>query len=76
MSLFGALVAPVDIKNGVMRDYQVRGLNWMISLYENGLNGILADEMVTLGSLLSIHDGSVLIASRIIGRVWGRRLKQ
>lgn len=28
-----------------MRDYQIRGLNWMISLYENGLNGILADEM-------------------------------
>lgn len=31
--------------NGEMRDYQVRGLNWMISLYENGINGILADEM-------------------------------
>lgn len=30
-----------------MRDYQVCGLNWMISLYENGINGILADEMVT-----------------------------
>ncbi|KAL5459816.1 hypothetical protein EMCRGX_G033193 [Ephydatia muelleri] len=28
-----------------MRDYQIRGLNWMISLYENGINGILADEM-------------------------------
>lgn len=28
-----------------MRDYQVRGLNWMISLYEKGLSGILADEM-------------------------------
>ena len=35
-----------DIKNGLMRDYQVRGLNWMVSLYENGINGILADEMV------------------------------
>ncbi len=35
-----------DIKGGEMRDYQVRGLNWMISLYENGINGILADEMV------------------------------
>ena len=35
-----------DIKNGEMRDYQVRGLNWMINLYENGINGILADEMV------------------------------
>ncbi len=38
----------LDIKNGVMRDYQIRGLNWMISLYENGINGILADEMVRL----------------------------
>ena len=36
-----------DIKNGKMRDYQVRGLNWMVSLYENGINGILADEMVS-----------------------------
>lgn len=36
---------PYYIKNGIMRDYQVRGLNWMISLYENGINGILADEM-------------------------------
>ena len=31
-----------------MRDYQIRGLNWMIGLYENGINGILADEMVCL----------------------------
>ena len=31
-----------------MRDYQVQGLNWMISLYHNGINGILADEMVRL----------------------------
>lgn len=37
--------SPSYIKAGVMRDYQVRGLNWMISLYENGINGILADEM-------------------------------
>ncbi|XP_057313137.1 SWI/SNF-related matrix-associated actin-dependent regulator of chromatin subfamily A member 5-like [Hydractinia symbiolongicarpus] len=37
--------SPSYIKNGTMRDYQIRGLNWMISLYENGINGILADEM-------------------------------
>jgi len=37
--------SPAYIKNGKLRDYQVRGLNWMISLYENGINGILADEM-------------------------------
>lgn len=30
---------------GSMRDYQVQGLNWMISLYENNISGILADEM-------------------------------
>lgn len=28
-----------------MRNYQVDGLNWLISLREHGLNGILADEM-------------------------------
>ena len=38
--------SPHYIKNGVLRDYQIRGLNWMISLFENGINGILADEMV------------------------------
>ena len=37
--------SPSFIKGGKMRDYQVRGLNWMINLYENGINGILADEM-------------------------------
>ncbi|XP_031635008.1 chromatin-remodeling complex ATPase chain Iswi-like [Contarinia nasturtii] len=37
--------SPPYIENGEMRDYQIRGLNWMISLYENGINGILADEM-------------------------------
>lgn len=34
-----------DFITGEMRDYQIRGLNWLISLYENGINGILADEM-------------------------------
>uniref|UniRef100_A0A665UCV8 SWI/SNF related, matrix associated, actin dependent regulator of chromatin, subfamily a, member 5 n=1 Tax=Echeneis naucrates TaxID=173247 RepID=A0A665UCV8_ECHNA len=37
--------SPSYIKTGKMRDYQIRGLNWLISLYENGINGILADEM-------------------------------
>ncbi|PHH79400.1 hypothetical protein CDD82_2413 [Ophiocordyceps australis] len=30
---------------GTMRDYQIAGLNWLISLHENGISGILADEM-------------------------------
>jgi SNF2 family DNA or RNA helicase len=36
---------PKSVKNVVMRDYQLVGMEWLISLYENGLNGILADEM-------------------------------
>lgn len=44
-SVFRFEESPRYIENGEMRDYQVRGLNWMISLYENGINGILADEM-------------------------------
>ncbi|KAF8975497.1 hypothetical protein BGZ46_009074, partial [Entomortierella lignicola] len=37
--------SPAYVKNGTMRDYQIQGLNWMVSLYKNGINGILADEM-------------------------------
>ncbi|CAK0743308.1 hypothetical protein CVIRNUC_001460 [Coccomyxa viridis] len=36
---------PAVIKHGIMRDYQMQGLNWLIHLYDNGINGILADEM-------------------------------
>lgn len=36
---------PSYIQGGVLREYQVQGLNWLISLYENRLLGILADEM-------------------------------
>ncbi|KAI1784329.1 SNF2 family DNA-dependent ATPase [Ganoderma leucocontextum] len=36
--------SPSYIK-GLMRLYQLQGLNWMVSLHHNGLNGILADEM-------------------------------
>ena len=28
-----------------MRDYQLKGVRWMVALYKNGLNGILADQM-------------------------------
>lgn len=39
-------VQPSVIKHGTMREYQIQGLNWLIHLYDNGINGILADEMV------------------------------
>ena len=28
-----------------LKEYQLKGLNWLVSLYEQGINGILADEM-------------------------------
>ena len=30
---------------GKLKEYQVKGLEWLVSLYNNSLNGILADEM-------------------------------
>ncbi|KAL5604447.1 hypothetical protein BROUX41_002417 [Berkeleyomyces rouxiae] len=30
---------------GKLKEYQLKGLQWMVSLYNNNLNGILADEM-------------------------------
>ena len=30
---------------GVLKPYQIQGLEWLVSLYNNNLNGILADEM-------------------------------
>lgn len=37
--------SPTYIHEGQLREYQIQGLNWLISLYENRLSGILADEM-------------------------------
>ncbi|CAH9108266.1 unnamed protein product [Cuscuta epithymum] len=36
---------PSMLRAGTLRDYQIVGLQWMLSLYNNKLNGILADEM-------------------------------
>lgn len=40
-----SFVQPELVTGAKLRDYQLAGVQWMISLYENGLNGILADEM-------------------------------
>jgi len=33
---------PSLLKNGVLRDYQLSGVKWLVHLYENGISGILA----------------------------------
>ncbi|KAJ2795504.1 ATP-dependent DNA helicase Snf21, partial [Coemansia guatemalensis] len=36
---------PSILVGGSLKEYQLHGLEWMVSLYNNRLNGILADEM-------------------------------
>ncbi|KAI0252671.1 SNF2 family N-terminal domain-containing protein [Lactifluus subvellereus] len=36
---------PTLLIGGTLKEYQLKGLQWMVSLYNNRLNGILADEM-------------------------------
>lgn len=33
------------LTGGRLKPYQIKGVKWMISLWQNGLNGILADQM-------------------------------
>ena len=40
-------IQPPLLANGcVLKDYQLEGVRWLTSLFENGVSGILADEMV------------------------------
>ncbi|KAK4373713.1 hypothetical protein RND71_009097 [Anisodus tanguticus] len=34
-----------ELFKGTLKDYQLKGLQWLVNCYEQGLNGILADEM-------------------------------
>lgn len=38
---------PNLVQGGQLRDYQLSGVKFLLSLYTNAVNGILADEMVT-----------------------------
>jgi SWI/SNF-related matrix-associated actin-dependent regulator of chromatin subfamily A member 5 len=63
--------SPSFIQGGEMRDYQVAGLNWLISLHENGISGILADEMGLGKTLQTI---AFLGYLRFIGGIKGPHL--
>ncbi|KAG2287794.1 hypothetical protein Bca4012_031394 [Brassica carinata] len=34
-----------ELFKGTLKEYQMKGLQWLVNCYEQGLNGILADEM-------------------------------
>ena len=39
-------VQPTNLtKTCTLKDYQLEGVRWLASLYENGVSGILADEV-------------------------------
>ena len=56
-----------------LRDYQIKGVKWLISLYSNGLNGILADQMglgktiQTIGLLAHLREKGVSGPFIVIG---------
>ena len=49
-SVTGTGLSQPKLIQGKMRPYQLIGVHWLVGLYENGLNGILGDEMGLGGS--------------------------
>lgn len=37
---------PEGVTGGEMREYQLAGLRWLVARWDEGVNAILADEMV------------------------------
>ena len=53
-----------NLVGGTLKEYQLKGLQWMISLYNNNLNGILADEMGLGKTIQSISLVTYLIEKK------------
>lgn len=41
------MIPQPEMLQATLKEYQLKGLNWLSGLYEQGINGILADEMVS-----------------------------
>jgi SNF2 family DNA or RNA helicase len=50
------------LQGGQLKEYQMAGLRWLVSLHNNNLNGILADEM-GLGGRLQLSPTLVMSRS-------------
>lgn len=48
------VVQPRMLQGGDLKEYQLAGLQWLVSLYNNNLNGILADDM-GLGKTIQVY---------------------
>ncbi|XP_070696903.1 lymphoid-specific helicase isoform X2 [Pempheris klunzingeri] len=58
---------PQYFTGGVMRWYQIEGIEWLRMLWENGINGILADEMGLGKTIQCIAHIAMMIEKKVMG---------
>ncbi|MGH0138397.1 UNVERIFIED_CONTAM: hypothetical protein FKN15_066371 [Acipenser sinensis] len=58
---------PKNFTGGVMRLYQIEGMEWLRMLWENGINGILADEMGLGKTVQCIATISMMVEKGVTG---------
>ncbi|KAJ8359630.1 hypothetical protein SKAU_G00161550 [Synaphobranchus kaupii] len=61
------LQQPKLFTGGIMRSYQVEGMEWLRMLWENGINGILADEMGLGKTVQCIAHISMMMEKKVGG---------
>uniref|UniRef100_A0A8C7ZE13 Proliferation-associated SNF2-like protein n=1 Tax=Oryzias sinensis TaxID=183150 RepID=A0A8C7ZE13_9TELE len=58
---------PQLFTGGIMRWYQIEGIEWLRMLWENGINGILADEMGLGKTIQCIAHIAMMIEKTVMG---------
>ncbi|XP_028323941.1 lymphoid-specific helicase isoform X2 [Gouania willdenowi] len=58
---------PQLFTGGIMRWYQIEGIEWLRMLWENGINGILADEMGLGKTIQCIAHIAMMIEKKVMG---------
>ncbi|KAM4729820.1 lymphoid-specific helicase isoform 2-T2 [Anableps anableps] len=58
---------PQLFTGGVMRWYQIEGIEWLRMLWENGINGILADEMGLGKTIQCIAHIAMMVEKKVMG---------
>ena len=78
---------PSNLENGVLKEYQLEGLNWLLKLHSMNINGILADEMglgktiqtIALLAYLYLKNDSLthlIIVPKVTIKNWEREIKK